>query len=676
MNLGVYGSAVITGIAVGGIYALIAVGITQIFRVTRILNFAHGGFVLWGAYIYGRLTIIYGWKVGYALAATVAIVGAMGYLSELVILRYAARATQANKLIITFGLLQFLTALSVLVFSTKPANAQPLVPPGGITIFGTAVDWEQLLNLGAAFAVVVGYGAFLRFTRLGLLTRATAEDPIMSTLLGARRQRIDAFNWTVAAMIAGLAGVLVASINYFQTTTFIGYLLISLLATLAAGLQSLTLTALGGLAVGVIYNVVGVASSAVGAGDAAVFAVIAVLVIIRRRWPSDVARIAWTRSTTLRSSYRGWFNQRVIITAAWLALFVAAATSDIWSTTGDLIFVYTVLCFSIVPVVGWTGQVSLAAGGFAGIGAYTTALCTLNYGIPVPLSVVVGLAAGAIAGVVVGLLTARLPLVLTAVVTLAFTNAVSNWFLYTNVFQTQAGQFTLITPSYMSTSLDMFILYACLTAVVAVLLSNLRRSDWGTRMLATREAPVMLRHFGVSPLRVRVYAFAVSGSLASLAGVMYAEFLGTSVPTTYGSSLSFEALLYAAAGGVAVLYGPIIGSIGFIGTNQLLGLARYGATDIPDLVSGAGVVQMMSMSQDGYASWLQPPERISLSNPSGKLIAAFAKSSFRFLLGPSANVTLALQGREESSSRGNGVVEQVDSNGSKSVPARDAAAVS
>jgi hypothetical protein len=102
-------------------------------------------------------------------------------------------------------------------------------------------------------------------------------------------------------------------------------------------------------------------------------------------------------------------------------------------------------------------------------------------------------------------------------------------------------------------------------------------------------------------------------------------------------------LLFAATGGVAVLYGPVIGSIGFLGANQLFGLARFGATNIPDLVSGATVVQMMSMSSDGYASWLTPPDRIELNVRSGKVVRAIASSRLRGVLGASALSTINLQ---------------------------------
>lgn len=346
-----YLSAIISGVAVGGIYALVAVGITQIFTVTRVLNFAQAGFGLWGAYLYSMFTIERGWPVVLAAVAVVVLAGVMGVLAELLVFRYASRATTVNKIIMTFGLLTFLTALATKIWSYEIKTAVPLMPRGGFSVGKTSISWQQFANLMAVVVVVVGMTVFLRYTRLGLQTRAMAEDITVAELMGTRRARIGMLNWGLAAMVGGLSGVLAASLQPFQANVFIGYFLFALIATLLGGLRSLAWTAVGGLLLGVVQSVSQVASSRIGIGNLTIFIGVVALVLLRRRWPSELSKIGWSKPQISAGS-KAWLVNRVLLTGGWLWLIAAVFKSDFWGQTGSLILVYTVAAFSLVPLVG------------------------------------------------------------------------------------------------------------------------------------------------------------------------------------------------------------------------------------------------------------------------------------------------------------------------------------
>lgn len=608
-----YLSAIVSGIAVGGTYALIAIGVTHVFNVTRVLNFAHAGFVLWGANIYTELTYEQGWPVGMAAVVTVLAVTAMGLAAETLFMRFAGRATPAKRAVMTFGLLTVLLALSVRIYEQEPRVAVRLMPDGGLELFDTRITWQQLTNLVTVVIVVLGMGAFLRLTRRGLLTRAMAEDETITQLLGVSRSGVALMNWGIASAIGGLAGVLIASLRIFVVGEFVFLFLVALIASLVGGLQSLTLAALGGIAIGIIQNVTPVAWSAVGAGEVAVFASLVVLVLLRRTWPSEVSDLSWSKPEVDDGS-RAWLLGRVAVAAGWGALLLAVVNDDVWGTTAVRILMFTLAALSFVPLAGWTGQISLGHGGLMAIGAYTLGEAYVYHGLPFGVSLAVVVVAGAVAGAFLGVLTLRLGFVQTAVVTLAFASVVVSWLLTSSVFHTTAGQLSVFSPTYLDTGRSLFAGLAVVTLVVVVLLWNLRRSQWGTAMLATRTNPDMVRHFGISPGRARLTAFAVSGSIAALAGVAMILLVSITGPGTFGLSLSLTLLLYATVGGTGAIVGPLIGPLLLLGLPEALDLSRSGDTTTSDIIAGIAIIYLMMTRWDGLAGILKRPAAASASS--------------------------------------------------------------
>jgi branched-subunit amino acid ABC-type transport system permease component len=604
-----YVSAIISGLAVGGIYAIIGVGITQIFKVTRVLNFAHAGFVLWGAYLYAQFSAT--WKLPVLLAAAVTIlcVAAMGVVAEFIVFRIGSRASNANKIIITFGLLQILLALAIWVWGQDPYAAAHLVPSGGVEVFGTQVTYSQITNIGCAAILVVGLGAFLRYTRIGLLTRAIAEDAAMAEILGARRARLGAFSWALGAGMGGLAGILVTNLGPFTNDQFVPYFTVALLGTLLGGLQSLPLSVLGGLVVGVIYQVSGARFTALYSPQAILFVGVVALVLLRRRWPDQMSKISWSKPAALRDGSPSWilfYEHIIVLAAAWIALLVWVLRSAVWAQTGGLIVVYGLAAVSLVPILGWCGQISLGQGGLMGIGAFTLASATSYYQLPFFVGLILAIAAGAVAGGILGGITSRLSFVLTAITTLAFTEGV-RWFLNGGVFHSIAGALQVVAPSWIGTPSRQFFFFAVCAILVMLALHNVKRSAWGARFLSVKTAPVMAQHFGVAPVRMRIYAFALSGAVAGLAGGLYALTIGVVSASGFGDDLSLQVLQYGVIGGTGAVWGPFIATITFIGFPQLINLNRWGALPWPNLLGGLGVVQMMSISEDGVTHIMKPP---------------------------------------------------------------------
>jgi branched-subunit amino acid ABC-type transport system permease component len=607
MDFELYRLAIITGIAVGGIYALVAVGITQIFAVTRVLNFAQAGFAVWGAYIYSWLTIDQGWPVGWAALLSVGAVALLGLVSDLIVSRWAARASSVNKIILTLGLLQVLTALAIWRFGSFGRTSVKLFPAGSVDVFGAAVTWSQLGNLAAVVVIVVLLEGFLRYTRLGLLTRATAEDSTIAELQGTSTGFIGLVNWTIAAGIGGLAGVLAASLQPFESSTFLTTFLLALVASLIGGLHSLVMTALGGIGLGVLLQVTAVASSTAGMGQLIVFLGVVVYVLARRRWPSDFAKIAWSRPRPSRG-FKYWWVSVIVFAGLWTWLIVAVIRSDFWGQTGALIFVYAVTSMSFVPLLGWTSQISLAQGGLMAVGAYSFGKVFNSLGWPLVPALAAGMVAGAAAGALIGLICYRLSFVQSAIVTLAFTSMVTSWLLFTNFFDTPVGRLDLPALSFLNTGRRLFWGFGIVALLTAYLLSNVRRSQWGIRFFAVRTAPTMARHFGVGVARTRITAFALSGGVAALGGIMFAVLLQTTEAATFGIALSLQVLLYAVIGGTTAIGGAFLGPLVLVGFPQAINLARYGTTTLPNILAGVGTIQIMATNPDGMLTLVTPPD--------------------------------------------------------------------
>ena len=135
MNL----AAFINGIAVGGVAALLAVGISQIFTTSGVLNFAHAGFAMLAAYLYAWLSVQQDWPVGWAAAATVIVVSLLGTLAEWLVLRRLAEAPFITKVIVTLGLYVFMQGVTLQLFGFEPKKA-PLLFHGGISIGATVAS--------------------------------------------------------------------------------------------------------------------------------------------------------------------------------------------------------------------------------------------------------------------------------------------------------------------------------------------------------------------------------------------------------------------------------------------------------------------------------------------------------------------------------------------------------
>jgi branched-chain amino acid transport system permease protein len=248
---------VLSGIASGSQFAILALAIVMIYRSTDVLNFAQGEMALFSTFIaWSFLTRMDFWPA-FFLALIVA--GAMGAALERFILRYVEEAPVLNAVIVTLGLFTVFSGLSLTVWGSLPKSFGPF------SVFkGAAVDIGPAsigrANVGAlVVAVIVMIILYLLFqqTKMGLAMRAVAQNRTASRLVGIRVGQILSLGWGLSAAVGAIAGVLVAQTSGLSLSLMFNVLLFAFAAAVLGGLDSPIGAIVGGLAIGIIKNLAG-----------------------------------------------------------------------------------------------------------------------------------------------------------------------------------------------------------------------------------------------------------------------------------------------------------------------------------------------------------------------------------------------------------------------------------
>lgn len=272
----------VNGLTLGSVYAVIAIGYTLVFGVLNIVNMAHGGIIMMGAYIGLLLVTVAGWGVFPALIGAMVGGAILGYLLEVLALRplRGKKVTHLAPLISTIGVSIFLESAALLVFGPQtrafPTDYNQLMDFGLFKI-----SEIQIISMGTAVVLMVLLTLLLNKTRIGKAVRATAENIETASLLGIHTRRIITFTVMLASALGAAAGVLIAlSFNAIEPTmgTSMGFKGLAVL--IMGGLGNVG----GAMAGGFILGVAEVFSVAYGASsfrDAVAFGLIILILFIR-----------------------------------------------------------------------------------------------------------------------------------------------------------------------------------------------------------------------------------------------------------------------------------------------------------------------------------------------------------------------------------------------------------
>lgn len=246
----------ITGLMLGSIYALVALGWTLIYKSSGVLNLAMGELTLIGAYV--SLTFYeLGLPFPLALLCTLIVGFALGLLVERVFLRPLIGEPILTVIMVTAGLSFMLRGIIAMIWDTDVRVFKPAVfPSQPLNLGGITVDQVYLWSFGAALLLLVIFTLFFRYTRWGLAMQATADDEMAALSIGISAKVVYALAWAIAFMAAGVSGTLLANINGINASvSSLGLLVLP--AVVLGGLNSIPGAIAGGLIIGVLQNLAG-----------------------------------------------------------------------------------------------------------------------------------------------------------------------------------------------------------------------------------------------------------------------------------------------------------------------------------------------------------------------------------------------------------------------------------
>ena len=244
---------VLSGIMVGSIYALVALGWTLIYKCSGVLNLAMGELTLIGAYV--CLTYYtWGFPFPLALVATLVTGFVLGLATERLFLRRMIGEPILAVIMITAGLAFFFRALVALTWGTDTVTfSPPVFPQEPVRFLGMVFGQVYIWSFVAAIMLLVAFVWFFQRSRWGLSMQATADDEMAALSLGVSAKRVYALAWAIAFMAAGVGGTLLGNINGLNIS--VGYLGILVLpAVVLGGLNSVPGAIVGGLVIGVLQN--------------------------------------------------------------------------------------------------------------------------------------------------------------------------------------------------------------------------------------------------------------------------------------------------------------------------------------------------------------------------------------------------------------------------------------
>ncbi len=286
-----FSQQLINGLALGAVYALIALGYTMVYGILQLINFAHGEVYMLGAYlgiiVLGVLTHLGATAYSLSLSLLVTVVISMAFCAaygaaiERIAYRPLRKASKLAPLISAVGMSIILQNIVMLAQGKEYKNLPPMLPSEGFRIFDANVSPVQCFILSASILIMFGLHLFVSRTRLGKAMRATSQDRVMAGLVGININQVISITFMIGSALAAVAGVMV-TLYYGVVHFFMGYLagIKAFTAAVLGGIGSIPGAMLGGFMLGLIENFGASYISSVYK-DAFAFIVLIITLIIR-----------------------------------------------------------------------------------------------------------------------------------------------------------------------------------------------------------------------------------------------------------------------------------------------------------------------------------------------------------------------------------------------------------
>jgi branched-chain amino acid transport system permease protein len=627
------------------------------YRGSGVVNFAHGAVAMWSAFVFVELRVNSAYPLPLpglpdrirfsepvafapAFALALASAGVLGFVSYLLVFRPLRTAPALAKVVASVGLLLSIIALVQLRFEETSPSIAKILPHEPVTIAeDLTIPRDGLWLAAIAIVLAVALWAVYRFTRFGLATRASAENEKGAITLGYSPDALAAVNWVVAALLAGLIGILGSPLTQLTPPLFpFLYFVPALGAALLGRFTSFGVTCAAGLAIGMVQSVflqVQLDVSwwpQIGAREGLPFVLIVVaLVVLGKRLPTrgslEFARLPKAPAPMPTVA-------KVLVPYA-LTIAAFFVLSGGWRVALLTTLIFAVLALSLVVLTGHVGQISLAQMAFAGVAGFALSRFAYRWDVPFPIAPILAALVATAFGLLVGIPALRVRGINLAIVTLAGGVAIQE-FVFKNPTYTGSiadGGARIPNPEIfgadlgLSTEGHLFrpvfgVLVTTVVMLVAIAVANLRRGTFGRQMLAVRANERAAAAAGINVAATKLVAFAMSSFIAGIGGTLIAYRFGSVSDASYGLFASLTVFAFAYLGGITTVGGAFTagvvtaGGILFYAIQQGSDAFAQGEGNLELFIGGVALIATAIANPEGIAGAV----RSSLRRASGRPI--------------------------------------------------------
>ena len=593
----------ITGLASAASLFLIAVGLSIVFGVTRVVNFAHGSLYMLGAYIAFSLVSVMGDSfAGYLLALLIAAlaVGLIGAVIETTLLRRIYKAPELFQLLATFGVVLIVQDVTRSLWGPDDLFA-PRMPglDGAVDVLGYAIPSYDFFLIGIAFAVLGGLWLLFRKTRFGVLIRAATEDRQMVAALGIDQRWLFTATFVLGAALAGLGGALQIPRQAASLSMDLNIIVDAFVVVVVGGMGSIV----GAFVAAVLISLLLAFGLVIFPQITLVliFLVMAVTLVLK---PSGLfGKPEFATAEDVRNPDPPLRPSDRFTKFGWLGLLGAGLVApSLFSDFGVVILteiaILALFAASLHFLIWGGGLITFGHAAYFGLGAYGAGLAVFHLSAGMAPALLLAPLAGALGALVFGWFCVRLTGIYMAMLTLAFAqiawSAAFQWISFTGGDNGILG----VWPSAWASDPTVFY-YLAFVACAAMIwaLRHVMFAPFGYTLRATRDSALRAAAIGVDVTRHRWLAFTLAGAAAGVSGGFFAFAKGSVFPDVLYVSTSVDGLVMVLLGGLQSLAGPILGAIAF--TEIETELTRL--TDFWQLALGVLIVALVVVLPRGLA---------------------------------------------------------------------------
>ena len=613
----------LTGLASAASLFLVASGLSIIFGVTRIVNFAHGAFYMLGAYVAFMLTEWFSGPLGFwgGILAAALIVAAIGVAVEMLLLRRIYHAPELFQLLATFGLTLMVEDLVVLSWGPEDLVG-PRAPglKGALDFFGQKIPSYDLFLIVLGPAVLGLLWLVFQRTRWGVLVRAATQDRDMVAALGVNQKWLFTSVFALGVFLAALGGALQIPRDAVHHAMDLRIIVDVFVVVVIGGLGSVV----GAFVAAVLVSELNAFGILIfpKISIILVFLVMAVVLIVRPWGLLGKAEAAARRTPGL--TVNPWrpltSNERI---AAIVVLVLAASlpffAGNYALTVGAEIAIFVIFAASLHFLMSAGGLASFGHAAYFGLGAYGVAFAAKLAGLPMIVALLLGPMLGLLGAAVFGFFAVQLSGVYFAMLTLAFSQIVwSVAFQWVDVTGGDNGILGVWPERWAGSPSHFYWLSLAVAALVVGALRIITFSPFGFALRATRDSPLRGEAIGIDGKRVQWSAFVIAGTVAGLGGALFAYLKGSVFPDVLGIPLSVDALVMVLLGGVETVSGAVVGAIVY----KALSIWLVSQTEWSKLVLGGFIVVIVVAFPKGIVGVMEKVRHRQSSSAKAALLAS------------------------------------------------------